>query len=140
MKATGIVRRIDDLGRIVIPKEIRRNLKIREGDPLEIFIDNGCLCLKKYGFEIDWDTAWDVLKEIVPTGKSYALYDTDLVGQKTTNSSVFAKDGSIIEADFLTRIEIDAPYGDFYGYIACDDDSVDLNLAVRVLCKMFEGN
>lgn len=39
MKATGIVRRIDDLGRVVIPKEIRRTLRIREGDPLEIFTD-----------------------------------------------------------------------------------------------------
>lgn len=41
MKATGIVRRIDDLGRVVVPKEIRRTLRIREGDPLEIFIDHG---------------------------------------------------------------------------------------------------
>lgn len=49
MKATGIVRRIDDLGRIVIPKEIRRTLKIREGDPLEIFTDSqGEVILKKY--------------------------------------------------------------------------------------------
>jgi stage V sporulation protein T len=39
VKATGIVRRIDDLGRIVVPKEIRRTLRIREGDPLEIFTD-----------------------------------------------------------------------------------------------------
>ncbi|MCL1923965.1 MAG: stage V sporulation protein T [Defluviitaleaceae bacterium] len=49
MKATGIVRRIDDLGRIVIPKEIRRTLRIREGDPLEIFTDKqGEIILKKY--------------------------------------------------------------------------------------------
>ena len=48
MKATGIVRRIDDLGRIVIPKEIRRTLKIREGDPLEIFLENDCVCFKRY--------------------------------------------------------------------------------------------
>ena len=49
MKATGIVRRIDDLGRVVIPKEIRRTLRIREGDPLEIFTDqNGAIVLKKY--------------------------------------------------------------------------------------------
>ena len=39
MKATGVVRRIDDLGRIVIPKEIRKTLRIKEGDPLEIFTD-----------------------------------------------------------------------------------------------------
>ena len=49
MKATGIVRRIDDLGRVVIPKEIRRTLRIREGDPLEIFTDSdGGIILKKY--------------------------------------------------------------------------------------------
>ncbi len=49
MKATGIVRRIDDLGRVVIPKEIRRNLRIREGDPLEIYVDReGEVILKKY--------------------------------------------------------------------------------------------
>ncbi len=49
MKATGIVRRIDDLGRVVIPKEIRRVLRIREGDPLEIYTNNnGEVILKKY--------------------------------------------------------------------------------------------
>ena len=49
MKATGIVRRIDDLGRVVIPKEIRRTMRIREGDPLEIFTDkDGELIFKKY--------------------------------------------------------------------------------------------
>lgn len=49
MKATGVVRRIDDLGRIVIPKEIRRTLRIKEGDPLEIFTDrDGQVILKKY--------------------------------------------------------------------------------------------
>lgn len=49
MKATGIVRRIDDLGRVVIPKEIRRTLRIREGDPLEIYTENdGSVIFKKY--------------------------------------------------------------------------------------------
>ena len=49
MKATGIVRRIDDLGRVVVPKEIRRVLRIREGDPLEIYTSNtGEIILKKY--------------------------------------------------------------------------------------------
>ena len=49
MKATGIVRRIDDLGRVVIPKEIRRTMRIREGDPLEIFTNSdGGVVFKKY--------------------------------------------------------------------------------------------
>ena len=48
MKATGIVRRIDDLGRIVIPREMRRSIGIKEGDPLEIFVDGKTVILKKY--------------------------------------------------------------------------------------------
>lgn len=48
MKSTGIVRRIDDLGRVVIPKEIRRSMGIREGDPLEIFLDENVLIIQKY--------------------------------------------------------------------------------------------
>lgn len=48
MKTTGIIRRVDDLGRIIIPKDIRKNLKIREGEPLEICIDSksGAVCFK----------------------------------------------------------------------------------------------
>ena len=63
MKATGIVRRIDDLGRVVIPKEIRRTLRIRESDPLEIFTDReGKIILKKYS----------PIGEITPFAKQYA--------------------------------------------------------------------
>ena len=48
MKSTGVIRRIDDLGRIVIPKEIRKNLKIREGDTLEFYISGNEIILKKF--------------------------------------------------------------------------------------------
>ncbi|HEY4429527.1 MAG TPA: AbrB/MazE/SpoVT family DNA-binding domain-containing protein [Paenibacillus sp.] len=48
MKATGIVRRVDDLGRVVIPKELRRTLGIAEGDAMEIFMDGDKIVLKKY--------------------------------------------------------------------------------------------
>lgn len=48
MKATGIIRRTDDLGRVVIPKEIRRKMNIREGEPLEIFLENDGVVFKKY--------------------------------------------------------------------------------------------
>lgn len=54
MKATGIVRRIDDLGRVVIPKEIRRSLRIREGDPLEIYVEDGAVIYKKYRPMLDF--------------------------------------------------------------------------------------
>lgn len=69
MKATGIVRRIDDLGRVVIPKEIRRTLRIREGDPLEIFVDReGEVILKKYS----------PISELTDFSKEYAeaLYES----------------------------------------------------------------
>ena len=52
MKATGIIRRIDDLGRVVIPREIRRNARIVEGDPLEIFVEGDMVCFKKYRTEV----------------------------------------------------------------------------------------
>lgn len=48
MKATGIVRRVDDLGRVVIPKELRRTMEIKEGDPLEIFVQGESVVLRKY--------------------------------------------------------------------------------------------
>lgn len=53
MRTTGIIRRIDDLGRVVIPKEIRKEMRIREGDPLEIFVDKneGLVCFQKYDTE-----------------------------------------------------------------------------------------
>lgn len=54
MKATGIVRNIDPLGRIVIPKEIRRTLGIREGDPMEIYIADGSVLFKRYYKNDQW--------------------------------------------------------------------------------------
>lgn len=48
MKSTGIVRKIDELGRIVVPIELRRNLDVKEGDPVEIFVDGEQIILKKY--------------------------------------------------------------------------------------------
>ena len=62
MRATGIVRRIDDLGRVVIPREIRKNLGIKEGDPLEIFVDPAerTVCFQKYNTTIN-----DILDEAI---------------------------------------------------------------------------
>ena len=52
MKATGIVRRVDDLGRVVIPKEIRRSMGIKEGEPLEIFLENDAVIFRRYCYNL----------------------------------------------------------------------------------------
>lgn len=64
MRTTGIVRRIDDLGRIAIPREVRKNLNIEWGDPLEIFIDEDCVILKKYHITPIKDEIEDLKKHI----------------------------------------------------------------------------
>lgn len=75
MKATGIIRRVDDLGRIVIPREIRRQLKIEESDPLEIFLSrDGEIILKPYKTEYtlrkadDWEELEDPQGKVVAQG------------------------------------------------------------------------
>ncbi len=64
MKTTGVVRRIDDLGRIVIPKEIRRTLRIRDGESLEIFVDKEMIALKKYS---SMDDMTEIAKTLADT-------------------------------------------------------------------------
>ena len=82
MKATGIVRRIEDLGRIVIPKEIRRTLRIREGDPLEIFTEkDGEVIFKKYSPVGELSQFVSVYAEIInkSTGITAVITDKDSV-------------------------------------------------------------
>ena len=82
MRATGIVRRIDELGRVVIPKEIRRTLRIREGDPLEIYTENnGEVVLKKYSpigeiSQIAKDYSDSIYRSL---GHSACICDRDMV-------------------------------------------------------------
>lgn len=87
MKATGIVRRIDDLGRVVIPKEIRRSLNIREGDPLEIYLDeDGGVVFRKYSLLGMSDDVLRTAKLMAKfAGVEIAIYDTDckLTGGKS---------------------------------------------------------
>ncbi len=79
MKSTGVVRRVDDLGRIVIPKEIRRNLKIRDGEELEIFIDNDFVILKKHSVINDINDVSKKIIDIVSSllGKTLLVSDRD---------------------------------------------------------------
>lgn len=82
MKATGIVRRIDDLGRVVIPKEIRRTLRIREGEPLEIYTErDGSVIFKKYSPMGEVGSVAEELAEAVgkTIGKPCVICDRDAV-------------------------------------------------------------
>lgn len=83
MKSTGVIRRIDNLGRIVIPKEIRKNLKIREGDTLEIFIDGISIVLRKFS----------LMNDFVSTANKLVTVASNLIDKKiliTNNEKVIA--------------------------------------------------
>ena len=76
MKATGIVRRIDDLGRIVIPKEIRRTMQIEVGEPMELFLEDDKVCFKRYS-----SGCKDDIKKLIyeVCDDDYATYNKDRV-------------------------------------------------------------
>lgn len=135
MKATGIVRRIDDLGRVVIPKEIRRTLRIKEGDPLELFTTrDGEVVFKKYTYcdEKDWHKAKEIVK--VLTDVPFALYDNygELREMSRNNMPTYCDDTN-------NAIRID---DDIIGYICFDGDILieDNNKIKKVLKKLFSEN
>lgn len=86
MKSTGVIRRIDDLGRIVIPKEIRKNLRIKEGDNLEIYISSEDLVLKKYSY---LKRITDLAQELADTLSNYLNKDVLI----TDTDSIIAASG-----------------------------------------------
>lgn len=91
MRATGIVRRVDELGRIVIPREIRRRCHIREGDALEIFIDpvESCICLKWYEpYSEPWRLLEDAAEEMRGTEDfSDFVADVEALAKKIKKST-----------------------------------------------------
>lgn len=77
MKSTGVIRKIDELGRIVLPKEIRRNLGIRDGENLEIFVENDHVLLKKYSKMQDYSEIVKNLATIVNDTYDFKIIITD---------------------------------------------------------------
>lgn len=77
MKSTGVVRRVDDLGRIVIPKEIRRTLRIRDGESLEIFVDREMIALKKFSKMSDIEDMSKQLVDIINSTVNKTVLITD---------------------------------------------------------------
>ena len=137
MKATGIVRRIDDLGRVVIPKEIRRTLKIREGDPLEILIEKNCVCFKKYSTLGSFSE--DILRVAQDMAQrtfnhQIAIYDRDskVSGPNSYSSYVdesWEDNSTSFEYEGMGVYPIVSD-GELYGYICCPESDMGAGMAM----------
>lgn len=167
MKATGVVRRIDELGRIVIPKEIRRTLKIREGTPLEIYSgENGELFLKKYSPLIDFSSLMTEIVDsiyktcsqnviitnmenvIAASGSNKNLYInkaidshiTRLIGMRKTQVILTSEESVLFFHDSNTKCFVISPIlegGDVYGSIIIFSDNVNLGETEKVITSTF---
>jgi AbrB family looped-hinge helix DNA binding protein len=130
MKHTGVVRRIDDLGRIVIPKEIRRNFKIKEGDPLEISTDGKYICFSKYmstDMSQDSEFAQNLYKmcSILYGPFGVDLYDLD-------HTLIY---GSIQNVAYLREIPISVN-GDHIGYLNVPVEATNEDNKVNKIAEM----
>lgn len=142
MKATGIIRRIDDLGRVVIPKEIRRTLKIREGDPLEIFIEKNCVCFQKYSML--GSLSEDILRVVQTMAQrtfkhQVAIYDDrcKISGPNSYSSYVdvsWESNRTPFKYKGMGVYPI-VSNGELYGYICCpeSDMGAEMTMIVRYL-------
>ena len=148
MKATGIVRRIDDLGRVVIPKEIRRSLKIREGDPLEIFIENNCVCFQKYSTlgSLAEEPLQIAIKMASKSGlRPIAIYDTTVKLRGMENFPSYVPTQWEFENKPFKYNDTYGVYpihadGDLVGYAVCDkqDMGVEMDMIARYLGSVIE--
>lgn len=101
MKATGVVRRIDELGRIVIPKEIRKNFRIKEGENIEIYIDDNNIILKKYS---ELKNVSDISSNIIDS--VFSIINKDII---ITDMSNIVELSSSLKNVFLTK-ELNVEY------------------------------
>ena len=137
MKATGIIRRIDELGRVVIPREIRRSLKIREGDPLEILIEKNCICFKKYSTLGSFSE--DILRVAQDMAQrtfnhQIAIYDRDskVSGPNSYSSYVdesWEDNSTSFEYEGMGVYPIVSD-GELYGYICCPESDMSAEMTM----------
>lgn len=149
MKATGIVRRIDDLGRVIIPKDIRRSLKIREGDPLEIFIENNCVCFQKYSTlgSLAEELLQIAIKMASKSGlRPIAIYDTTVKLRGMENFSSYVPTQWEFENKPFKYNNTYGVYpihaeGDLVGYAVCDqqDMGCEMDMIARYLGSVVEN-
>ena len=147
MKATGIMRRIDDLGRVVIPKEIRRNLHLKEGDPLELFVEDGAVVFRKYSFFNMEDYPKKIQRILRGTlaDKEWALYDD--YHQITKNLNFPENTWSEWEDRQIKELP-DAHFtiypiiadGDLLGYFATTKPGAEIQMLVKMIAYDYEND
>lgn len=149
MKATGIIRRIDDLGRVVIPKEIRRTLKIREGDPLEIFLgEDNCVCFQRYS--VLGSLTEEALRTAITMASNsglrpIAIYDTTVKLRGMENYPAYVPTQWEFERKPFVFNNTYGVYpicadGDLVGYAVCDKQNMgcEMDMIVRYLSIVSE--
>ena len=115
MRATGIIRRTDDLGRVVIPREIRKSMNIREGDPLEIYTDrDGCVIFKKYHNNNLTPIAESIVTTLNTNGITASVYNSD--GDKVAGFGSSHVEVEELDEKAIVICDTDL-YGSSHGYI-----------------------
>ncbi len=155
MKTTGVVRRIDELGRIVIPKEIRKTLKIKDGESLEIFLEDGNIILKKYSHFDDLKDFYDKFVDSISSSIDKTVLITDrcsvIAGAGALKNDYFTFDISsdvdrIIEERTNTFSYVKTNFNiikdriDVIGYVICpiivDGDAIGSVIIVSNSCDL----
>ena len=134
MRATGILRRVDDLGRVVIPKEIRRQLRIKEGDSLEIFLEGNKVCFEKYS-PIDaenWEAAFRIAKVMLPNNKFALLNRYGEIEQANVKMPTINKD------DFSAEIRVDGEVEGYIQSLESDVSHINFTDTAKVIGALFE--
>jgi stage V sporulation protein T len=140
MKATGIIRRIDDLGRVVIPKEVRRTMKIKEGDPLEIFTDReGCIIFKKYQNDELAPFGESIVKTLRKSGIKASVYND--YGDKVAGNGVCDIDTDIDDECTFAIKTLD----DTIGFVSVDvvptpEDKIIINTVIDLASAYLNEN
>lgn len=148
MKATGIVRRIDDLGRIVIPREIRRTINLKEGDPLEIYVESdGSIIFKKYStLDSIADYAKNASKSLMICGIESAIFDNfgDYVSGSSSMKAYAVELAKNLGERNLWHLSNKKDVGcqpifsdgDLVGYIIFEDKTFSDSLMVKSIATM----
>lgn len=140
MKATGIVRRIDDLGRVVIPKEIRRSMKIKEGDALEIYTDReGCVIFKKYQNDELAPFGESIVATLRKSGINASVYNA--YGDKVAGNGVYDIDTDIDDDCTFAIKTLD----DTIGFVSVDvtptpEDKIIIGTVIDLASAYLDAN